>query len=115
MAAPATAALAVEEEDIWERGAWLLGGCAAGGTHWLGLRAEEEVEEEVIWGREGRPLAGGVPETWRPAGGVASSRGLRVPGGVTGGRDTDVSRRLRLPSGDCGVLSSLEARRPFWY
>lgn len=108
----APAATPAVAEEVWERGPWLLGGGAAGGTHWLGLRAEEE----LIWGTGGRPLAGGVlDDICRPAGGVASSRGLRVPGGVTGGKDTDVSRRVRLPSGDGGVLSSLDARRPFWY
>lgn len=105
------AGVLVVEDEVWESRAGLLGGCAAWGNDWLGLRADEE----VIWGTEGRPIAGGVIDTWRPAGGVANSRGLRVPGGVTGGRDTDVSRRVRLPSGDCGVLSSLDARRPFWY
>ena len=46
---------------------------------------------------------------------MARGRGVRVAGGVMGGRGPVVSRRVWLPSGDWGVLSSLEARRPFWY
>lgn len=99
----------MEDGEIWERETvWLLGGGVAWGRHWLGLRLEEE--EMVVGGRGARVFDG-----WRRAGGVASGSGLRFPGGVAGGKEADVSRRVWLPSGDCGVLSSLDARRPFWY
>lgn len=39
---------------------------------------------------------------------------MELVGDVGAGRD-DRSRRVWLLSGDWGVLSSLEARRPFWY
>lgn len=104
-------AILIEDREVWERGVWLLEGGAARGRDWLGLRPEEE----VVWGSEVRLLTGAVLDVWHPAGGVASSSGLRVPGGVTGGKVTDVSKRALLPSGDCGVLSSFDASRPFWY
>lgn len=104
-------AVLMDDGDVWERGVWLLGGGVAWGRDWLGLR----LEEEVVWGREVRLPAGAAFDVWSPAGGMANGSGLRVPGGVTGGKETDMSRWVWLPSGDCGILSSLDARRPFWY
>lgn len=107
-----------DDGDVCERGAWLLGRGVACGRDWLGLRPGQEVVDVAVGaaacGREVRQLAGGFLDVWRPTGGVASGSGFLVPGGVTGGREMDVSRRVWLPSGDWGMLSSLEARRPFW-
>lgn len=87
---------------VWDIGVRLLGGGVGWGGDWAGLGLGLE-DEGVVWGR-------GVG---RFAGGVARGIGVCVAGGVMGGKETDVSRRVRLPSGDWGVLSSLEARRPF--
>lgn len=74
----------------------------------------------VVWGKGVRSVGGGVG--WgmargRLKGGVAKGRGMRGKAGVVmGGRDAEVLFRWGwLPSGDWGVLSSLDASRPFWY
>lgn len=74
----------------------------------------------VVWGKGVRLVGGGVG--WGRARGrlkgvVARGRGVRGgAGGVMGsGRAEVLSRRGWLPSGDWGVLSSLDASRPFWY
>lgn len=77
-------AVLVQDGGVWEKGVWLLGGGVACGRVWLGLRLED-----AVWDRAPRALDGG-----RFAGGVASGSGTRVPGGVTGSRDTEVSRRV---------------------
>lgn len=79
-----------------ESGMWLLGGGVTWGRDWLGLRREEE---GGCWGRAAR-APGWMLDGGCFAGGVASGSGERLPGGVMGGRDTDVSRRVWLPSGD---------------
>lgn len=94
-----------EDGGGWGKGAWFPGGGVAWGRDWLGLQVEVWGGGSGSWAVDGGRLAGGV----------ASGRGARVPGGVTGGKETEVSRRVRLPSGDCGVLSSRDARTPFWY
>lgn len=104
-------AVLMEEGGAWEMEVWLLGGGVAWGRDWLGLRPADG----AVWGMD--RLVGGswVFDGWRFTGGVASGSGTRVPGGVMGGNETDVSRRVWLPSGVWGELSSLDARSPFWY
>lgn len=53
----------------------MLEGGVAWGRGWLGLRLDEE-------------------PGWARAGGVASGGRARGPGDVTGGKETDVSRRV---------------------
>lgn len=66
------------------------------GRHWLGLRPEAEVFDVV------RPPGGVgcVPDGGLLIGGVARGSGERLPGGVTGGSEEEMSRRVWLPSGD---------------
>lgn len=89
---------------------WLLGGGVAWGKTWLDLRPAEPTVKEAraLWGVGWELGDGCLP------GGVARASGVLVSGGVNGGKEMEISKRAWLPSGDCGVLSNLDARRAFW-
>lgn len=81
-----------KEGEVWERGLWLLEMGVVWG--WLGERLEELWVERLFGG------VGCELDDWCFIGGVARGSGVLNPGGVTGGKERDVSSLVRLPSGD---------------
>lgn len=74
-------------EHVWDSEAWLVAGGASCGRHWLGLR--------LVFGTVRPPGGVGcVPEGGLLKGGVARGSGERFPGGVTGGSEEEMSRRI---------------------